>query len=107
MKTASATTALTGLFILITSNLALAAPSGKQICNKMIADGRSGGLSHSQCLCNHRVSDAVLDDDIKALLFDSWYNGTNNMQAIERLPKQGRVRKQFKTLQRSLKANCN
>lgn len=72
----------------------------------MISDGRGGGLGQNDCLCIYRVADAILDEDVKALLFDSWYNGTNNMQAIERLPKQGRVRKQFRTMQRSLKANC-
>ena len=84
---------------------AIGAPSGNEICKKMIADGRSE-LNHSNCVCVYRVADAVLDEDIKALLFDSWYNGTNNMQAIERLPNQSRVRKQLKTMQRSLKANC-
>ncbi len=85
---------------------ALAAPSGSQICKKMISEGRGGGFSQNDCLCTYRVADAVLDDDVKALLFDSWYNGTNNMQAIERLPRQSRIRKQFQRMQRSLKANC-
>ncbi|MBT9247494.1 hypothetical protein KM031_14335 [Gemmobacter fulvus] len=85
---------------------AVAAPSGNQICKKMISEARGGGLSQSDCLCTYRVADAVLDEDVKSLLFDSWYNGTNNMQAIERLPQQNRVRKQLRTMQRSLKANC-
>ncbi|MEM6760042.1 MAG: hypothetical protein AAF601_11255 [Pseudomonadota bacterium] len=83
-----------------------AAPTGGQICTKMIADGRGGGLDQAGCLCLHRVSDAVLDDDIKALLFASWYDGTDNMQAIEQLPRQNRVRRQMRTLQRSIEANC-
>ena len=84
----------------------VAGPSGDQICKKMISEGRGGELSQNDCLCTYRVADAVLDEDVKSLLFDSWYNGTNNMQAIERLPRQNRVRKQLRTMQRSLKANC-
>lgn len=87
-------------------SFATAAPSANQTCQKMISEGRGGGLSQNDCLCTYRVADAVLDEDVKSLLFDSWYNGTNNMKAIKRLPKQGRVRKQLKTMQRSLKANC-
>lgn len=83
-----------------------AAPSGSQICKKMLSDGRGGALSQNDCLCTYRVADAVLDEDVKSLLFDSWLNGTNNMQAIERLPRQNRIRKQFRTMQRTLKANC-
>lgn len=85
---------------------AIAAPFAKQICKKMIADGRGGGMSQKDCLCTYRVADAVLDEDIKSLLFDSWYNGTNNMQTMELLPNPRRVNKQLKTMQRSLKTNC-
>ena len=95
-----------GSLFLIYLTAAMSAPSGDQICKKMIADGRGGGQSQSECMCVYRVADAVLDADIKGLLFDSWNNGTNNIQAIGRLPKQGRVRKQLRTMQRSLKANC-
>ena len=86
--------------------LVSAAPSANQVCEKMISDGRAGELSQSDCLCNYRVADAVLDEDIKSLLFDSWYNGTNNMKTIELLPNPRRVKKQFQTMQRTLKANC-
>ncbi|MEL6521231.1 MAG: hypothetical protein AAFQ66_09710 [Pseudomonadota bacterium] len=96
----------TAVLLFVTPSLVSAAPSASQICQKMISEGRGGGLSQNDCLCTYRVADAVLDQDIKSLLFDSWYNGTNNMQAIERLPKQGRVRKQLRTMERSLKANC-
>lgn len=85
---------------------AIADLSGSQICKKMISDGRGGELTQSGCLCLHRVADAVLDEDIKSLLFDSWYNGTSNMQELEKLPKQNRVLKQMRTMQRSLKKNC-
>jgi len=83
-----------------------AGPSGAEICRKMIADGRGGDLDQSMCLCTYRVAVAVFDDDIKALLFDSWYNGTNNMSALEKLPGQSRVKKQFRTMKRTLKKNC-
>jgi hypothetical protein len=72
----------------------------------MISDGRANGMSQKDCMCRHRVADAILDDDIKALLFDSWYNGTNNMAAIEKLPNRRRVEKQLKTMQRSIEPNC-
>ena len=92
--------------LLAAPNLVPAAPSAKRICQKMITEGRGGDMSQEDCLCTYRVADAVLDEDIKSLLFDSWYSGTNNMRAIERLPNQRRVTKQFRTMQRSLKANC-
>ena len=63
-------------------------------------------MSQNDCLCIYRVADASLDDDIKALIFDSWYTGNNNLQALEQLPKPGRIEKQLKTMQRSLKTNC-
>ena len=72
----------------------------------MIAEERGGGLSQNDCLCTYRVADAVLDEDIKSLLFDSWYNGTNNMQTMELLPNPRRVKKQLRTMQRSLVVNC-
>ncbi|MEX0368606.1 MAG: hypothetical protein AB3N22_21305 [Ruegeria sp.] len=92
---------------LAVSHAAAAAPSGEEICRKMISDGRNGGMNLSDCMCTYRVADAVLDEDIKALLFDSWYNGTNNMKAIEALPRRGRVKKQLRTMDRTLKKNCS
>ena len=85
---------------------AQAAPSARQTCQKMIGEGRGGGMSQTYCECMYRVADAVMDDDVKALTFDSWYNGTNNMKALEQLPNLGRVKKQLRTMQRSLKPNC-
>ena len=92
--------------LVISPNLVTAAPSANQVCQKMISEGRGGELSQNDCLCTYRVADAVLDEDIKSLLFDSWYNGTNNMQTMELLPNPRRVKKQLRTMQRSLKANC-
>lgn len=95
-----------GSFLMIAPDFGHSAPSSDQICKKMIADGRGGGMSQNDCLCIYRVADASLDDDIKALIFDSWYTGNNNLQALEQLPKPGRIEKQLKTMQRSLKTNC-
>lgn len=83
-----------------------AAPSGAQICKKMISDGRGGGLSQAQCECDHRVAEAVLDDDIKGLLFDSWLNGTNKMAALGKLPGRKRVRSQLEKMTVTAGLNC-
>lgn len=85
---------------------ASAAPTAAQVCQKMIADGRGGGLSQAACLCNYQKAEAALDDDIKALLFDTWYNGTNNMKALEKLPKQGRVKRQMRLLHERIQRGC-
>ncbi len=92
---------------LVSAGLAAeAAPNGEKTCRKMIADGRSGGLSQADCLCRYRAADAVLDDDIKALLFDAWYAGHDNMAAMERLPGRQRVKRQMSILQRTIEKNC-
>lgn len=83
-----------------------AAPSARQTCKKMIADGRGGVFSQSKCECAYRVADAVLDDDLKALLFDAWYNGTNNMAAMEKLPGRKRIQKQLETMRITTELNC-
>lgn len=77
-----------------------------QTCTKMRNDDRLGPISYEQCLCNYAVADQVLDDDVKALLFDAWATGANNMAKVEALRPRARVRKQFKTLQRSIQASC-
>lgn len=64
-------------------------------------------MDFADCQCSYRVADVVLDDDVKALLFDSWLNGTDNMAALEQLPNPRRIKKQFRTFERSLKKNCN
>ncbi len=95
-----------GTLLLTLPSPSNAAPSGKQVCKKMIAEGRANVWSLSECQCQYRVADVVLDEDIKTLLFDSWYNGTNNMKAVKKLPNQRRVLKQLKTFRRSGAANC-
>jgi hypothetical protein len=94
-----------GVFILA-ADTALAAPSGAQICKKMISDGRGGGLSQAQCECHHRYADAILDDNVKALLFEAWYTGANNMKALEKLPNPGRVNRKMRSLQKAINTNC-
>ncbi|MEM1077559.1 MAG: hypothetical protein AAGI09_03435 [Pseudomonadota bacterium] len=92
--------------LLFLSSAAQAAPTAREICKKMIADGRGGGLNQATCECTYRVADAILDEDVKTLLFEAWYTGKDNMGAVAKLPGQSRIRKQFKTMQRSLKPNC-
>ncbi|MEM8978878.1 MAG: hypothetical protein AAGD04_05300 [Pseudomonadota bacterium] len=94
------------VFVLLATLAPADAKTGDQICKKMISEGRGGGMSQNTCICTHRVADEVLDDTIKSLLFDAWYTGNNNMQALADLPKQSRVRRQMKKLARSLKAQC-
>ncbi|MCH2164620.1 MAG: hypothetical protein MK098_08205 [Marinovum sp.] len=72
----------------------------------MISDGRAGGVSQSECLCRYRVANAILNDDLKAQLFDAWYIGDNNMTKMERLPNQSRVREPLRTMQKLLQPNC-
>ncbi|WP_424969392.1 hypothetical protein [Dinoroseobacter sp. S76] len=96
----------TTAFLLILTGAAHAAPSAREICQKMIADGRAGGMDQAKCECTYRVADAILDDDVKTLLFEAWYTGKDNMQAVAQLPGQSRIRKQFKTMERSLEPNC-
>ena len=95
----------TALFLILTG-AAHAAPSGREICQKMIADGRGGGMDQTRCECTYRVADAILDEDVKTLLFEAWYTGKDNMLAVAKLPRQSRIRKQFKTMERSLEPNC-
>jgi hypothetical protein len=83
-----------------------ARPSGAEICKKMIADGRGGGMGQPECLCVYRIADTVLDDDLKALLFDSWLNGTDNMKAAENLSSRARVQRQMLKMQRMAKKDC-
>ncbi|WP_108128178.1 hypothetical protein [Gemmobacter caeni] len=92
--------------ILLSVGPAAAAPSGAEICKKMIREGRANGMDQRKCLCAHRLAEATLDDDITALLFDSWYRGVNNMSAIERLPNQSRVKKQIATMALTLETRC-
>lgn len=86
--------------------LGLHAQSAQQICQRMIDEGRAGDQTLQGCLCTHRVAEAVLDEDIQELLFDAWLTGRNNMGALEGLPNPQRVRRQFRTMEATLSANC-
>lgn len=92
--------------VFLSAMLVQAAPSARQICQKMISDGRAGGVSQRQCECNHRVAMDMLDKDIRALLFDAWYNGNNNIAAVERLPDQKRVMKQMENMALAVSIDC-
>ncbi len=72
----------------------------------MIADGRGGGLTQKNCVCAYRVAETVLDADLRALLFDSWYNGTDNSAALQALPQKGRVLRQMKSMKKTTEKTC-
>ncbi len=82
------------------------AQTAEQTCNAMRSDDRLGPNTYAQCLCNYAAADQVLDDDVKALLFDAWRTGANNMAKVEALRPRARIRTQFKTLERTIKASC-
>ena len=90
----------------LTAGLAQAAPDARQTCKKMIAEGRGGGLSQAQCQCSYRVAEVVLDEDIRALLFDVWYTGANNMSKLAALKPRLRVEKQLRTMKATIARNC-
>ncbi|WP_299962212.1 hypothetical protein [uncultured Roseobacter sp.] len=83
-----------------------AAPSPEQTCARMISDGRANGMDQAICLCVYRVAEEVLDANIRALLFDSWYTGRDNMAAVQQLPRQGRVTRQMGKMQRTAARSC-
>lgn len=64
-------------------------------------------MSQSQCECLHDIADRTLDDDLKALLVESWYRATNNMDATEALPRRGRVVRQMKTVKKAAEETCH
>ncbi|MGH1412307.1 MAG: hypothetical protein ACRBB0_02365 [Pelagimonas sp.] len=96
-----------GLIACVTATFVQAAPSAQQTCKKMVSEGRAGGKTQQQCHCMYQVADQTLDEDIKALLFDAWYNGTNNMAALEKLPGRARVKKQLKRMQKASVKYCS
>ncbi|WP_299545897.1 hypothetical protein [uncultured Tateyamaria sp.] len=77
-----------------------------QTCSKMQAEGRLGPLTLLQCQCNYAVAEQELDPDIRALLFDAWHTGNNNMAKVEALKPRSRVEKQFKAMERALRKTC-
>lgn len=97
---------LLGLLATLVPVDAGATAGARDTCSKMQRDGRLGAVSLATCQCHYRVADKVLDADIKALLFDSWHNGTDNLAALEALTPRRRVRQQLATLEASLNASC-
>ena len=85
---------------------AQAGPSADQVCKKMIAEGRGGKLTQKDCVCVYGVAEAVLDADLQALLFDSWYTGTDNSAALDALPKRGRILRHLQRMQRIANKTC-
>ena len=55
-------------------------------------------MSQSQCECLHAIADRTLDDDLQALLVESWYRATTNMDPTDALPRRGRVVRQMKAV---------
>ncbi|WP_299982950.1 hypothetical protein [uncultured Ruegeria sp.] len=92
--------------LLILPQLALADRPPQAVCQKMVEGDPSGQITMEECLCTYNVADTVLDDDIKALLFQSWYTGENVTEQLEALPEPKRVQKQFKTMERTFNKNC-
>lgn len=92
--------------LLILPQLAWADRPPEAVCQKMVEGDPSGQITMEECLCTYNVADTVLDDDIKALLFQSWYTGENVTSQLEALPEPKRVQRQFKTMERTFKKNC-
>ncbi len=76
------------------------------VCQKMVEGDPSGQITMEECLCTYNVADTVLDDDIKTLLFDSWYTGENITEKLNALPQPKRVPRQLKTMERTFNKNC-
>lgn len=94
------------LAVLLLASPALHAQDAQQTCAKMAADGRLGPLSGKQCECRYAVAEQVLDPDIRALLFDAWYTGADNMSKVEALKPRNRVRKQLRSMARKVQNTC-
>ncbi|WP_299731384.1 hypothetical protein [uncultured Tateyamaria sp.] len=83
------------------------AQTGPETCARMKVEDRLGPLSEAQCQCNYSVADQVLDADIRALLFDAWYNGNDNMAKVEQLKPRHRVRREMLELRKAIQKHCS
>jgi hypothetical protein len=90
----------------MTASGTLAAPSGEEICRKMLAEGRSGYVEETACLCVYEVSLNALDEDIRALLHEAWYSGADNTKELEALPNQSRIGKQMSAMRHMIFEEC-
>ncbi len=92
--------------LLVLPQAAMAERTPQEICEKLIESEPSGQIEMVECVCTYNVANAVLDDDIKALLFESWYTGENVTDRLNALPNPKRVKKQFSKMERTMKVNC-
>jgi len=83
------------------------AQTGPQTCAKMKANDRLGPITEAQCQCNYSVASQILDEDIRALLFDAWYNGNDNMAKVEALKPRSRVRREMLEFRKALQKYCS
>lgn len=98
---------ITGVFaLLILPQMSWADRPPSAVCQKMVESDPREQITMEECLCTYSVADTVLDDDIKALLFQSWYTGENVTDQLKALPEPKRVQRQFKTMERTFKKNC-
>ncbi|MEL6620468.1 MAG: hypothetical protein AAFY39_07305 [Pseudomonadota bacterium] len=91
--------------------LALSGPALAQgaaaTCAAMERDGRLGPLTPAACRCHYAVAQDVLDPDIRALLFDSWLNGSDTAKQVEALKPRRRVQDQLENMLVTAKARCS
>ena len=92
--------------LLILPQLAGADRPPQAVCQKMVEGDPSGQVTMEECLCTYNVANTVLDDDIKELLFESWYTGENITEQLNALPKSKRVPRQFKAMEQTFNKNC-
>ena len=83
------------------------AQDARQTCAKMQAEDRLGPLTQAQCRCNYSVAEQVLDPDIRALVFDAWYTGRDNIAKVEQLRPKPRVRRQLRTMAEAVVKYCS
>lgn len=92
--------------LVLLPQVALAERSPEAVCQRMVDTDQSGDITMEQCLCTYNVADSVLDDDIKALLFEAWYTGENVTEQLNQLPNPKRVKRQFGKMDREMNFNC-
>lgn len=83
------------------------AQTAAETCAKMQAEDRLGPITVAQCRCNYSVAEQVLDPDLRALLFDAWHNGNNNLAKMEQLRPKPRVRRQLRSMAEAVAKHCS
>ncbi|UWQ76332.1 hypothetical protein [Leisingera sp. M658] len=97
---------LAALFTLTFAAAAAAAPGAEETCKALAARSQGEGLSMNLCTCTYKLADEVMDDDIKALLFQSWNDGIDRQEEADALKPRGRASKQFRKLERAVRKKC-